>query len=260
MLNTFIHTYLNTRFSPSRYHTLQKIYHTVFLSVWYWGNAHYCPICKSHLRRFLTTGTPLHLRVNTMCPVCVSEKRHRLAWLFLNQETDLFLLPKKRMLHVAPEFCFEGVFSRHAAIEYISVDLASPAAMLKMDLTDMYFTDNTFDVIYASHILEHIEDDRKAMRELYRVLKPGGWAILQVPIEPEREATYEDPAIRSPEARERAFGQADHVRIYGNDYYERLQAAGFQVSQKRIPEQSDAALLHKFGLDQEETMTFCVKR
>ncbi len=245
--------------SPSIYHTLQKAYHKTFLAVWYFGTTHYCPICKSRLRKFLTTGTPPHLRVNTMCPVCASEKRHRLIWLFLRHETNLFSLPKKRMLHVAPEFCFEETFSQHPAIEYVSVDLCSPSAMLKMDVTDMYFADNTFDAMYASHILEHIEDDRKAMQELYRVLKPGGWAILQVPIEPERETTYEDPKILSPAERERAFGQSDHVRIYGKDYYERLQAAGFQVHQTRIPEQADAAFIHKFGLDQDETITFCIK-
>lgn len=159
------------------------------------------------------------------------------------------------MLHMAPEECLASIF-KASNINYISADLSS-YAMLQMDLTNVYFPDETFDVVYASHVLEHIVDDRKAMREIHRILKPDGWAILQVPIM--AEMTYENPGIVDPKERERVFGQSDHVRIYGLDYYTRLTETGFRVHRERIPQQQIVTLAKRLGIFEGEEITFCAK-
>ena len=161
------------------------------------------------------------------------------------------------MLHAAPEYFLKDRLQKSSCINYISTDL-DQYAMLQMDLTNIYFPDETFDVIYTSHVLEHILDDRKAMRELYRVLKTGGWAILNVPIG--AEVTYEDPSVVDPDERERIFGQWDHVRIYGQDYYDRLRESGFTVSAEQLHFQRDQAEARRLGLIQSEKITFCIKR
>lgn len=134
-----------------------------------------------------------------------------------------------RVLHVAPEKNLGSWLSRQHGIEYVSADLTAPNVMVKMDLTDICCPGDFFDAIICNHVLEHISDDAKAMTELYRVLKPSGWAILQVPISRNLSATYEDASIIDPEDRAQAFGQSDHVRIYGVDYVDRLKRAGFDV-------------------------------
>lgn len=194
---------------------------------WYYthtGSSHFCPICQSRLSGFHSFGG----RRNVVCAVCGSWDRHRRDWLYMQQRTDLFDGRPKKMLHVAPERDLGKLFRQIPNIDYLSGDLDPEVAMVKMDITDIQFPDNTFDVIYCSHVLEHVPDDRRAMRELYRVLKPGGWAILHVPIL--REVTYEDSSVTTPEARLRVFGQADHVRMYGLDYADRLREAGFEVT------------------------------
>jgi predicted SAM-dependent methyltransferase len=132
------------------------------------------------------------------------------------------------MLHVAPESCLEPTFRKQLGDDYLTADLFNPLAMVKMDITDIQYPDESFDVIYCSHVLEHVVDDRKAMSEFYRVLKSDGWAILLVPIT--AETTYEDPSIVAPVERLKHFGQDDHVRRYGHDYVDRLRDAGFNVS------------------------------
>ncbi len=159
------------------------------------------------------------------------------------------------MLHVAPEGCLVALLKRSPYIEYVSADIA-PYAMVQMDLTDIPFSDESFDVIYISHVFEHILDDRRAMREVHRVLRSGGWSILQVPIN--SETTYEDLSITQPEERERVFGQNDHVRIYGNDYYDRLAEAGFSVAKRALNLQSDSEVA-RLGISPTEKVTFCTK-
>jgi SAM-dependent methyltransferase len=190
----------------------------------HFGLARYCPCCKAHLRRFTPAG--LIPRPEAKCPVCGSLERHRLIWLYLNRKTDLFDGQQKKMLHVAPESQLVRLFEKRDYIDYLSADLFAHA-MVKRDITEIHYPDNTFDVIYCSHVLEHVCDDRKAMGEFYRVLKPGVWAILQVPIT--ADTTFEDPTVISPEERERLFGQNDHVRRYGPDYKDRLMEAGFSL-------------------------------
>ncbi len=150
-----------------------------------------------------------------------------MIWLFLTEKTDLFDGRRKKMLHVAPEPHLSSLFRRANYIDYLSADLSKDRAMIAMDITNIQYPDNTFDVIYCSHVLEHVPDDRKAMSEFHRVLKVGGWAILQVPIV--AEVTYEDPTLTSPAERLRVFGHHDHVRNYGLDYKNRLIEAGFSV-------------------------------
>jgi SAM-dependent methyltransferase len=227
---------------------------TLARSVKHYGGAHYCPCCDKNLRKFSPYG--LVQRENAMCAICGSLERHRLIWLFFLNQTDLFDGSKKSMLHVAPELQFYRHFQAKKYINYLSADLDSPIAMEKMDITKIQHPDESFDVIYCSHVLEHVPDDRKAMREFHRTLKSGGWAILQVPIT--ADVTYEDPSIVSPKERELAFGQHDHVRRYGPDYKNRLEEAGFDVNVVDYFQEFSPAEIEKMGLVKEE-IYFCRK-
>jgi SAM-dependent methyltransferase len=186
----------------------------------------HCPCCGYSAEAFLPFGVVP--RPNAMCPGCRSLERHRLLWKFFQDETDLFAAPL-RVLHIAPEARLQRDLSRLAHLDYVSVDLESPLAMVRADITAMPFGDAAFDVILCSHVLEHVPDDGQAMREIRRVLRPGGWALLQSPMDERLAATFEDPAITDPDERQRRFGQRDHVRVYGRDYADRLRAAGFDV-------------------------------
>ena len=185
-----------------------------------------CPCCGGRFPTFIPGG--VRLRPKAQCPRCGSLERHRLLWLYLEEKTNLFSA-RPKILHFAPEPFFQDALRALPGIEYTSADLCSPLAMVKMDITDIRYGDDSFDVILCNHVLEHITDDRKAMSELHRVLRPGGWAVLQVPVDPARETTFEDPEVTSPDERARKFGQADHVRWYGRDYADRLRGAGFDV-------------------------------
>jgi SAM-dependent methyltransferase len=177
--------------------------------------------------------------------------------MYMVQKTDLFHDVSKKMLHVAPEDQLSRLLEKTDSIDYLSSDLSSPTVMVKMDITDIQYPDNSFDVICCSHVLEHVEDDRQAMRELYRVLKPGGWAILQVPIS--GDTTFEDPSITSATARERLFGQNDHVRRYGRDYKDRLAGAGFSVSVDGFVRELSDHDVTRLGLIRSEDVYFCRK-
>lgn len=193
----------------------------------YYGNKRYCPVCDSHLRCFLPSG--LAETPDRRCPICNSVERHRLIMLFLERHTDLFSGIPQKMLHIAPEPELSARFKKHRSLQYISADLNDPKAMLQLDVTDIDFADNTFDVIYCSHVLEHVPNDKQALKEFARVLKSTGWAILQVPIA-DIDETFEDPSITDPQERQQLFGHWDHVRLYGRDYKNRLEEAGFSVS------------------------------
>lgn len=190
----------------------------------FYGNSRYCNICQKSWRTFLPEGNPV--REQSRCPWCNSLERHRLTWEFFQRRTYLFDGQPKRVLHVAPERCFVSHLRRKLGMGYVTADLQNPADF-QWDITAIPQPDASFDVIYCSHVLEHVYEDRKAMSEFYRVLKPGGWAVLNVPITD--EVTFEDPSVTDPAERLRVFGQKDHVRRYGPDYVDRLREAGFQV-------------------------------
>jgi Methyltransferase domain len=196
------------------------------LGAWYRGTARWCPVCQQSARRFLRFG-PVVAREDARCPHCGALERHRLVWLYWVNRTELFDGKPKRMLHVAPEQCFERRLRARLGAGYLAADLLDPHTMERMDITDIQYPDESFDVIYCSHVLEHVPDDRRAMRELHRVLKNDGWAMLLVPITADR--TMEDPTVTDPADRLRLYGQADHVRRYGPDYVDRLREAGFEV-------------------------------
>jgi SAM-dependent methyltransferase len=191
----------------------------------YHGTGRVCPVCGKSSRRFRPFGVVP--RNDAQCAHCSALERHRFLWLYLSRRTNLFDGTPKKMLHVAPELCFESRFKKRLGDNYLTADLFNARAMVKMDITNIEYPDQSFDVIYCSHVLEHVQDDRKAMREFYRVLKSKGWAILPVPVNDDE--TFEDPSIIAPLDRLKAFGQEDHVRRYGLDYVDRLREAGFKV-------------------------------
>lgn len=197
----------------------------------YAGNNVACPVCENHFSKFLPYGSKVAYRKNVLCPDCLSLERHRLMWLYLSRESNFFQANLK-VLHIAPEQCFYHRFRALKNLNYTTGDIESPLADVKFDLHQAPFEDNTFDVFFCNHVLEHVDDDAQCMRELYRILKPGGWALAQVPIDYSRAATYEDASITSPEEREKHFWQKDHVRLFGRDYPERLRAAGFEVEER----------------------------
>ena len=225
----------------------------------------YCPCCERGFSTFLPYGTVL--RANATCPGCKSLERHRLLLLFLKNKTTLFdAATRKKLLHIAPETANEKRFRRTKHIDYTAGDkftegynAAYSKHTVNMDITNIQLPDNTFDAIICSHVLEHIPDDALAMRELYRVLRPNGFAILQVPIDLTRATTYEDFTITSPEERLKAFGQYDHVRWYGRDYAERLRKAGFQVEVSDYARTFAPNEAFKFGIDPAEDIYFCKK-
>ncbi|PSQ60750.1 MAG: SAM-dependent methyltransferase [Bacteroidetes bacterium QH_10_64_19] len=192
-------------------------------SLFYRGEELYCPCCEREYNRFMSYGG----REQCLCPGCRSFERHRLMWLYIERRTRLLEAPH-RVLHVAPEYAIQKNLRRRDTLDmYRSVDLRSMLALDQADVANLPYEAASFTAILCSHVLEHVDADRAAMRELYRVLEPGGWAYLQVPIDLGREDTYDDPSITEPEARDRAFGHPDHVRLYGRDYLDRLEGAGF---------------------------------
>lgn len=205
----------------------------------YYGHRCRCPMCGARLRRFLPHGKTYPVleeldvvgggrREQARCPVCRSIDRERLVHLYLREMTGVLTEPC-RMLHVAPERNLGPLLAGLPHIDYLSADLDAPHAMVKMDLCDVPFEAGSFDVILCNHVLEHIPDDRRAMREVHRVLRPGGFAVVQTPISHTLAATREDLTVTDPQDRERVFGQKDHVRIYAKDYTDRLREAGFAV-------------------------------
>jgi SAM-dependent methyltransferase len=197
------------------------------LAWWYRGDRFIDPIDGKSYRTFLPYGYEVK-RENVLAPGTLSLERHRLLWLYLKEKTHFFSSPLK-VLHVAPEQAFYKRFKKLKNLDYTTTDLFSPLADIKADITDLPFDNNTFDVILCNHVLEHIPNDAKAMSELYRVMKKGGWGIFQIPQDLNRDITYEDFSITDPKERAVHFGQYDHVRIYGKDYFKRLTKVGFTV-------------------------------
>ena len=218
------------------------------------GSGVTCPLCESTFRRFTAFGDPP--RPYARCPRCRALERHRLAWWFLQGHTDLFDR-NLRVLHVAPEPPLARCLRTVAGLDYLTADIDPSRADVQMDIMNIQYPDSFFDVVLCSHVLEHVLDAGTAMRELHRVLAPTGFALLDAPTDPEREHTYEDWSITSDEGRRRAFGQWDHVRLFGRDYPDLLRSAGFHVEVDPYPpNQNDSK---EFGLREEDHIYYCTK-
>jgi SAM-dependent methyltransferase len=187
------------------------------------------PIDGKSFKTFLPYGYG-NQRNNVLSPSTLSLERHRLLWLYLKNETSFFSANLK-VLHFAPEQAFYKRFKKMINLDYVTTDLNSPLADVKADICNLPFKDNEFDVILCNHVLEHIPDDTKAMQELYRVLKKRGMGIFQIPQDLNREVTFEDDSITDKKERAKIFGQYDHVRVYGKDYFDKLRRIGFEVEE-----------------------------
>ncbi len=222
------------------------------------GNDVECNVCNSTYKKFLPYGRMVS-RENALCPRCLSLERHRLMQFYLKEKTNFYTADLK-VLHIAPEHCFIDRFTALKNINYTTADIESPLAMVKMDIHQIPFEANSFDVAFCNHVMEHVNDDIKAMSELYRVLKPGGWAIIQSPMWPGLTTTFEDLTITDPKERERIFGQNDHVRNYGTDYGRRLEKAGFTVTEDKFVMELSKEKVKRFALPAEEIVYFCQKK
>lgn len=215
------------------------------------------PIDGRSFKMFLPYGYGTQ-RNNVLSPSTLSLERHRLLWLYLQNETDFFTT-KKKVLHFAPEQAFYKLFRNQKNLEYTTTDLLSPLADVKADICNLPFADNQYDVILCNHVLEHIPDDTKAMQELFRVLKPGGMAILQIPQDLNLEKTFADNSIVDQKERAKIFGQYDHVRIYGRDYFDKLRSIGFTVVEEDYTKKLVSELVDKYCLAKGEIIPVCFK-
>lgn len=218
------------------------------------------PIDGKSFRKFLPYGYGKQ-RENALSPSTLSLERHRLMWLFLKDETDFFTATKKlKVLHIAPEQCFLDIFRKQKNLDYTTSDLESPIADVKADICDLPFEDNSFDVVFCNHVLEHITDDIKAMQELFRVLKKSGFGIFQIPQDISRKITFEDDTITDRKERAKIFGQYDHVRVYGLDYFDKLRSVGFRVDELDYTKKIALEELERFCLMRDEILPVCYKK
>ncbi|MDB4496267.1 class I SAM-dependent methyltransferase [Flavobacteriaceae bacterium] len=227
-----------------------------FIAFYLKGNKYTDPIDNKSFRKFLPYGYQVQ-RQNVLSPSTLSLERHRLLWLYLTNETDFFT-SKKKVLHMAPEQCFLARF-RKLNHDYKTADLESPIADVKADIINLPFNDNSFDVIFCNHVLEHVQDDTKAMKELFRVMKKGGMGIFQVPQDLNRDVTFEDNSITDPKERAKIFGQYDHVRVYGRDYFDKLRSIGFNVEEVNYSQKISSELLSRYRLMEGELLPVVFK-
>ncbi len=246
------------RFVPRKY--LQRVAGVglKITSLFYRGNAVQCPVCNATFSSFLPYGR-INPRSNALCPNCLSLERHRLIWLYLSEKTSFFK-QKLHVLHIAPEACFIKRFEKIHGDQYITADIESPLAKVKMDIHQIPFGDNTFDAVLCNHVLEHVRDDIQAMKEIHRVLKPGGFSIQQIPFfNPVPAVTFEDNSITDPREREKIFGQDDHVRKYGHDYPKRMEQAGLKAVEDEFVNELPEEKRKRYGLVKGETIYKGVK-
>lgn len=223
------------------------------------GDSVYCACCGSSFSAFAPFGIPR--KPNRICLQCDSLERDRLLWMFLEMETDLFTQTCK-LLHVAPERVFFNRFMSIGSIDYFPVDKCPrkyPSGTKRLDLLRHSMPDHFFDVIICNHVFQYIIEDRQAIKSVYDMLKPGGWAILQVPMDWAREVSYEDYTIRSPQERERVYGLSEHVRWYGRDYASRLEEAGFRVKMHDFIDAFSPEERKKYGFWEGEKIFYCAK-
>jgi len=219
------------------------------IKLYFKGNKFIDPIDGSSYRRFLPYGYQ-NIRLNALCPGTLSLERHRLLWLYLYRETDFLKLPLN-VLHIAPEQVFYKKFKSFNHWKYITADLYSPLADIKVDICKLPFEEGYYDLILCNHVLEHIPDHKQAMKELCRVLKKGGTLIAQVPLDDNLDTTFEDSSITDPNERSQIFGQYDHVRIYGKDFFSFLNQAGFKSKGIPYAEKLTEIEIKKYSLQKE---------
>ena len=227
------------------------------LKIFMYGNKYTDPIDGNTFRAFLPYGYN-KVRNNALSPSTYSLERHRLLWLYLRNETSFFN-DKLKVLHFAPESALMNRFKKLKNLSYDTIDLNSPIADIKGDICDLPFLDNSYDFILCNHVLEHIIDDNKAMKELYRVLKKNGIGIFQVPMDYNRDTTFEDFSVTNKKERNKLFGQYDHVRIYGLDFFDRLQKVGFTVERCEYTSKLSKEDIIKFCLPTKEIIPICRK-
>jgi len=221
------------------------------------GVKYTCPCCGWRLRAFTRGGASFKLRQQGYCPRCNSKARHRRNWLYLQQKTNLFA-DNLSVFHISPKYSLSRQLKTRSNLDYIAVDINNrPHIGAKMDITASAMPSNSMDAIICIHVLEHVQQDRKAIGELYRLLKPGGWAIISVPIRLDQK-TYEDSSIITPQERERAFGETGHFRFYGYDLLARLESYGFQV-ELDLGENINPQTREKYGLLDDENIFYCTK-
>lgn len=221
------------------------------------GKRYVDPIDGKGFRKFLPYGYE-NPRENVLAPATFSLERHRLLWLFLKRKTSFFY-DRLKVLHVAPEQAFYKRFRNQKNLEYITTDLYSPLADVKADICNLPFKNGEFDVILCNHVLEHIPNDKKAMKELHRVLKKGGWGVFQVPQDLSRKTTFEDDSITDKKERAKIFGQYDHVRIYGSDYFDKLRSVGFKVEEIHLAKSLSKVEIDRFRLAADEIIPWVKK-
>jgi SAM-dependent methyltransferase len=188
------------------------------------GDSVECPVCGGHFRYFLRFKS----RQGAKCPKCGALDRHRAMWLILTK--GHLLEDSPRLLHFAPEECLERRLRGVAGLDYRTADLSRTDVDLRLDVTSISLPDGSVDALLCSHVLEHVTDDRNAMKELRRILSPFGWALIDVPIDWSLSETFEDWTVTTPVARARVFGQWDHVRLYGRNFADLLRETGWSVS------------------------------
>ena len=219
-----------------------------------------CPICKSFVRLYTPFGDPL--RYNAQCPVCHSLERHRALWMYLEREYGAIEhLINISILHFAPEKVFSRLFSKNENIDYYPVDFNSqyPGIREAVDITQIPYEDNKFDIIICNHVIEHIPMEQIALNEMRRVLKPTGVAFINAPIHEQLEFTLEKKEYNTPELRHKYYGQHDHVRKYGRDYKSRLEKSGFKVEEILFSSELSEELMKLNGLKKNEPIFKCTK-
>ena len=233
---------------------MQKKFMQWLMRLRYGGEQYFCPLCNTGFSRFLSMGNPV--RLNAKCPACKSLERHRLLWVALEHLLETGVLKAGgRLLHMAPESCLAVKFRQQ--FEYLSADMYAQNTQVKSDITALCFPDESFDVIVCNHVLEHVPDDRKALSELFRVMKYGGWGSIQVPMKGDK--THEDLTITDPGERELLYGQSDHVRQYGEDFRNRLQEAGFDLIELKKEELLGQDELESLSIDCEKSVILARK-
>lgn len=230
-----------------------------FAPLLYKGNQVECPVCERSFSKFLSYGSKVAHRENVLCPYDLTLERHRLMWLYLKNHSTFFTANTLDVLHIAPEQCFHELFKKQANLNYLTGDLESPIADLHFDLHHIPLENDRFDVVFCNHVMEHVDSPLQCMKELFRVMRPGSWAIMQVPQDMTREETFEDPSIVTPEDRETYYWQKDHVRLFGKDYPKYLEQAGFKVDAFHLSAHLSADQFARYCISSDEILYIAKK-